>query len=235
MKGSIIFFSILVLLISITACDQQIKQENTKEKTMKVAKESFGKVDDTEVFLFTIRNDKGMIVKITNYGGIVTSILVPDKEGNMGDVVLGFDDLQSYLNGHPYFGAIVGRYGNRIAKGKFNVEGEEYSLAINNGPNHLHGGIKGFDKVIWNPIILEGNDIAGLELTYTSPDMEEGYPGNLKTSVSYILTNNNELKVIYHAVTDKATPINLTHHSYFNLGASHSNALDHVLTIAADR
>ena len=176
-----------------------------------------------------------MSVKITNYGGIVTSIVTPDKEGKLADVVLGFDDLQSYVDGHPYFGSIVGRYGNRIANAKFSIDGVEYSLAANNGPNHLHGGNKGFDKVMWEAKEKAFSDTASLRLRYLSPDGEEGYPGNLRVMVSYSLTSENELIIDYKASTDKSTPINLTHHSYFNLGGTQENVLDHMLTISSNK
>lgn len=202
---------------------------------MKITKEKFGEADGKEVMLYTMTNDNGMSVKITNYGGIVTSLIVPDKDGKPTDVVLGFDDLQSYLDGHPNFGCIVGRYANRIAKGKFSIDGEEYTLAINNAPNHLHGGVKGFDKVVWEAKEKSSEESATLILKYTSPDGEEGYPGNLKMRVAYVLTQDNELKVIYQAETDKATPVNLTHHSYFNLGGTQDNAMDHILTIASQK
>lgn len=202
---------------------------------MNITKEAFGTIDTSEVFLFTLSNGKGMTVKITNYGGIVTSIVVPDREGKPADVVLGFDNLQQYLEGHPYFGCIVGRYGNRISEGRFTLDGTEYTLAINNGPNHLHGGIKGFDKVVWDAIPEAYHDSAVLKLHYISKDMEEGYPGNLDAEVTYILTGENELKIHYRALTDKATPVNLTHHSYFNLSGGLENALGHMLSIAADK
>jgi len=187
--------------------------------------------------LYTLTNGKGMTVKITNYGGIVTSIVVPDSAGNPGDVVLGFDSLSGYLQqGVPYFGALVGRYGNRIAKGSFKLDGKEYKLATNNGPNHLHGGIKGFDKVVWQAEEVNNGQEPGLKLTYQSKDGEEGYPGNLSVTVVYTLTQNSELKIDYTATTDKATPVNLTNHSYFNLAAGKAeNALQHQITINADR
>ncbi|MDT8393209.1 MAG: aldose epimerase family protein [Bacteroidales bacterium] len=234
MKSFIKLIPAITLIILLTGCMQRMNEQST-EKSMKITKEIFGQLDTTEVYLFTLSNSNGMTVRITNYGGIVTSLLVPDKEGKLADVVLGFDSLQSYLDGHPYFGSIVGRYGNRIAKGKFSIDGEEYTLATNNGPNHLHGGLRGFDKVVWDAETIENNDSAALILIYNSPDMEEGYPGNLKARVSYILNNDNELKIRYFATTDKATPINLTHHSYFNLSGSAQNALDHILMIDADK
>lgn len=234
MKSFVRSIPAITLIILLTGCMQRMNDEST-EKTMKITKETFGQLDKTEVYLYTLINHNGMTVRITNYGGIVTSVLVPDKEGNFADVVLGFDSLQPYLDGHPYFGSIVGRYGNRIAKGKFNIDGEEYTLATNNGPNHLHGGLRGFDKVIWDAETIESNDSAALVLSYKSPDMEEGYPGNLNARVSYNLNNDNELRIRYFATTDKATPVNLTHHSYFNLSGSPQNALDHILMIDADK
>lgn len=186
-----------------------------------------------EMKTFVLKNSKGMEVHVINYGGIVTKMLVPDRDGKIADVVLGFDKAEDYQKHpeHPYFGAIIGRYGNRIAKGKFTLDGKEYKLAVNNGPNHLHGGIKGFDKVFWD--VKEGKNT--LSLSYTSKDGEEGYPGNLKVNVTYTLTDNNELKIDYVATTDKATPVNLTNHSYFNLSADKSQSiLNHELMINAD-
>jgi aldose 1-epimerase len=208
------------------------QQTNKATTSMNVTKEVFGKTGDgTEVYLYTLTNDNGMTVKITNYGAIITSIITKDKEGNPGDVALGFDNLEGYLNEHPFFGAVAGRYANRIKKGKFTLDGKEYTLATNNGPNHLHGGNKGFDKVVWTP--EEVNN--GLKLTYVSKDGEEGYPGNLTSTVTYVLNDNNELRISYTAQTDKATPVNLTNHSYFNLAAGKAkNALDHVIFINAD-
>jgi aldose 1-epimerase len=171
-----------------------------------------------------------------SYGAIVVSLEVPDRNGKLADITLGFDTLEEYLKGHPYFGAIVGRYGNRIGKGKFTLNGIEYQLATNNGENHLHGGIKGFDKVVWDaePVTQKGS--AGVKLSYLSKDGEEGYPGNLHCTVTYTLTDKDELKVSYHAHTDKATPVNLTHHSYFNLASQGSrDILDHILMLNADK
>jgi aldose 1-epimerase len=200
-------------------------------------KQSFGKTPDgTEVFLYTLRNKSGMEARITNYGGIVVSVLTKDRNGKAADIVLGFDSLSSYIKDTPYFGALVGRYGNRIGKGTFQLGGVKYTLAINNGANHLHGGLKGFDKVVWS--VDEKASIPGesLALTYLSKDGEEGYPGNLSVRVVYTVTNNNELKIDYSASTDKATVLNLTHHSYFNLaGAGTGPILDHELFIDAAR
>ncbi|SDK20907.1 aldose 1-epimerase [Catalinimonas alkaloidigena] len=184
--------------------------------------------------LYTLTNANGVRVSITNYGGIVTSLLTPDRDGRLGDVVLGFDRLDGYLQDNvPYFGAIIGRYGNRIARGTFTLNGQTYTLAVNNGPNHLHGGTQGFDKVVW-----QAEEVADqvLKLTYTSPDGEEGYPGTLQVTVVYTLTPDNALKMEYWAQTDKATPVNLTNHSYFNLTAGKApDVLNHTLLIDADR
>ena len=199
-----------------------------------VDQETFGQTDGgVSVDLFTLTNNNGHTVKITNYGGIITSLLVPDKNGNLEDIVLGFDDLQSYLDGHPYFGAIVGRYANRIGGGIFELEGVLYSLAANDGNNHLHGGIKGFDKVVWDPEPFKGENEVGIKLSYLSKDMEEGYPGNLNVKVTYRLTNENQLMIDYLAETDKACPVNLTHHGYFNLTGGKQNILNHEIMIKA--
>lgn len=186
------------------------------------------------VELITLANRTGMTVRVMTYGGIIVSLEVPDRGGTPGDVVLGYDSLAGYLGDSPYFGAIVGRYGNRIAKGRFTLNGTEYQLATNNGPNHLHGGVRGFDKVVWAAEPFQGQSGVGVRLTHTSPDGDEGYPGTLRASVTYTLTDRNELIVDYEATTDRATLVNLTQHSYFNLAGS-GNILDHVLTIAADR
>ena len=202
-----------------------------------VRKESFGKTSDGQpVDIYTLTNSRGAEAKITNYGGIITSLKVADRNGKLGDVVLGFDNLDAYLKGGPYFGAIIGRYGNRIAKGRFTLNGHEYTLAVNNGENHLHGGIKGFDKVVWAAQPLKIPNGAALQLTYMSKDGEEGYPGNLSVTVIYTLTNTNDLKIDYSATTDKDTVINLTSHSYFNLaGQGNGDILNHQLLINARR
>jgi aldose 1-epimerase len=176
-----------------------------------------------------------MKVDITTYGGILTSIVVPDRNGKLGDVALGFDNLDDYMKKSPYFGCIVGRYGNRIAKGKFTLNDKTYTLAVNNDPNHLHGGIVGFDKVVWQAEEIKDSDHVGLKLSYLSKDGEEGYPGNLSVTVTYLLTNGNEIKILYEATTDQPTLCNLTNHSYFNLAdGGASPILDHILTIDAD-
>ena len=199
---------------------------------------NFGKTEDgTPVELYTLTNAHGMKAKIMTYGGILTELDVPDRDGKMGDVVLGFDNLKGYLAGHPYFGAIVGRVANRIAKGKFTLDGKEYKLAVNNGPNSLHGGLKGFDKVVWK---AEPSDVAGRGGAEAHL-RQQGRRGRLSRQPdgrrsTYTLTNDNELKIDYTATTDKATPVNLTNHSYFNLaGPGSGDILDHELTIAADK
>jgi len=221
----IVFFIFMIRIIGCTA------KRSTK---MIIEKEIFGKTSDgTLIDLYTLINANRVEVKITNYGGIVVSIKVPDRNGTMGDVVLGYDQLDGYLENNPYFGAIIGRYGNRIAKGRFSLNGIEYTLAQNNGENHLHGGIKGFDKVVWKVKEIHKNDGVGLELRYSSKDGEEGYPGNLTVTVIYMLTKDDELKIEYKAITNKETIVNLTNHSYFNLRGS-GDILEHELMIRAD-
>jgi aldose 1-epimerase len=199
-------------------------------------KEKFGSVQGNAVTLYTLTNSNGLEVRATNFGGIIVSVRTPDKQGRMDDIVLGFDDLQGYLDNKPYFGAIIGRYANRIAAARFTLDGVQYSLAANNGPNSLHGGIKGFNKVVWSAEPFENSTGVGLIFTYTSKDGEEGYPGNLRAKVTYTLTDQNELTFDYEAMTDKATPVNLTQHSYFNLaGDGRGDILGHELTLNADR
>jgi aldose 1-epimerase len=205
--------------------------------TVKISKAPFGKTSDGKpVAIYTLTNPGGMEAKITNYGGIVTQLHVPDRNGQLGDVVLGYDKLSSYIKASPYFGCIAGRYANRIAKGRFSIEGTEYQLAVNNGDNHLHGGKVGLDKRVWNAKEVRGIGRAGIELSYLSPDGEEGYPGNLDCKVTYWLSVQNELEIQYEATTDKATHINLTHHSYFNLaGAGSGDILNHEVELFADK
>ena len=207
-------------------------QEDSVQKT------DFGKLEDgTAIEQYTLRNSKGVVAKIITYGATLTELWVPDKNGKSGDVVLGFDNLQGYLSpSDPYFGATIGRYGNRIAKGKFTLDGKEYSLPINNGPNSLHGGIRGFSRRVWKAEPVQVAHGAAVRFSYASKDGEEGYPGNLTVSVLYELTDENALKIMYRAKTDKATPVNLTNHSYFNLaGAGNGNILDETLWIDADK
>ena len=204
--------------------------------TRELRRAPFGRTADGQpVELFTLTNAHGIEVRLTNYGGIITSLKAPDRSGRFDDIVLGYDSLNGYLRNSPYFGAIVGRYGNRIAKGRFTLDGTTYRLAVNNGPNSLHGGIRGFDKVVWNAEPFRSDGIEGVALEYTSADMEEGYPGTLRARVTYTLTDDNRLIVDYHATSDKPTPVNLTQHSYWNLAGDGSrDILSHVLTINAD-
>jgi aldose 1-epimerase len=200
-----------------------------------VQKADFGKTDDgTVVEIYTLTNAKGVKAKITTYGATLTELWVPDRTGKLGDVVTGFSTLDGYLKGHPYFGSTVGRVANRIAGGKFTLEGKEYTLAVNNGPNHLHGGKVGFDKRVWKATPKASADGPAVEFTYTSPDGEEGYPGTLQVAVTYTLTAKNTLRIDYRATTDKATPVNLTNHAYFNL-AGKGNILNHQLTLNCSR
>lgn len=206
------------------------------EAKQKIRKQAFGRTaEGTPVELYTLTNARGAEVKIMTYGASVVTIRVPDREGKLDDVVLGYDGLDGYLKNNPYFGGTIGRYGNRIAKGRFTLDGHEYSLTRNDGENHLHGGALGFDKVVWKAKATKGKEGVALKLTRLSRDGEEGYPGNLSVTVVYTLTDQNELKMEYWATTDKPTIVNLTHHSYFNLaGARGSDILGHELTINAD-
>jgi len=200
-------------------------------------KSAFGKMKDGQpVGLYTLTNTGGMEVAITNYGGVVVSIKAPDRSGKFADVVLGFDTFDAYLNNTPFFGALVGRYGNRIAKARFTLDGHEYHLAANDNGNTLHGGLKGFDKRLWNAKDVSTKEVPALELTYLSKDGEEGFPGNLSVTVTYSLTPKNELKIDYAATTDKDTVLNLTNHSYFNLaGQGEGDILSHLMMINGDR
>jgi aldose 1-epimerase len=234
---AIVIVLILWVLFSPRAAADPEKGSGTARERGRIQEIDFGKTPDgTPVQLYVLRNANGMTAKIMNYGAILTELDVPDKNGKLGDVVLGFDDLKGYLAGHPYFGATVGRVANRIAKGKFTLDGKEYKLATNNGPNALHGGIKGFDKVVWKAEPKNLGDALSVQFTYHSPDGEEGYPGNLTAVVTYTLTDKNELRIDYKATTDKATPVNLSNHSYFNLaGPGSGDILGHELMLAADR
>jgi aldose 1-epimerase len=206
-----------------------------KARNMAVTQTVFGKLPDgTTADLFTLRNKNGMEARITNYGGIITHLFTPDRNGQMGDVVLGFDSLSRYVKGNPFFGALVGRYGNRIANAKFTLDGQTYALAANNGANSLHGGLKGFDKVLWKADVIEGQ--TAIRLQYLSKDGEEGFPGNLNTEVIYRLTDDNALEIEYKATTDKPTIVNLTNHSYFNLSAGKvADVLGHEGKFEADK
>ena len=218
----------LLSLMGISGCNKVTKQHST------IYKDHFGETTDGKsVERYTLSNPSGMRVQIITFGGIITTIEVPDKNGEIQDVALGFKTLKDYEKSSPYFGALIGRFGNRIANGKFNLDGKQYSLVQNNGENHLHGGTKGFDKVIWTAEPQVINDLAQLKLSYVSKDMEEGYPGNLNVEVLYTLTTENTLEVEYKASTDKKTIINLTQHTYFNLSGD-IDILDHELMLNAD-
>jgi aldose 1-epimerase len=207
----------------------------TAQQKGQIIVKSFGSAPDgSEVSLYTLRNNAGAEVGICNYGGLVIFLKVPDRNGKFADVVLGYDNLPDYIKDTPYFGALIGRYGNRIAKGKFTLDGKEYTLAVNNGPNALHGGLKGFDKVVWEPRLLASLEGPSLELLYVSKDGEEGYPGTLSVKAVYTLTEDNALRLEYTATTDKDTVVNLTHHSYFNL-AGKDDILNHQVMIPADK
>ncbi len=231
MAKAVVFISLGVVLFGAIMM-ASVSADDAKKAG--ITKSEFGKLPDgTVIDAYTLTNAKGMKAKVITYGAILTELDVPDKSGKMGDVVLGFDNLKGYLDGHPYFGATVGRVANRIAKGKFTLDGKEYKVAVNNGPNHLHGGLKGLDKVVWKAQITQTSDVAAVKFTYTSPDGEEGYPGKLTIAVTYSLANDNALRIDYEAKTDKATPVNLTNHSYFNLAGS-GDILGHELTLMGD-
>lgn len=224
-------FSILttfVLIMILQSCS------NKKESNMNKM-ELFGNLKDgREVYSFTLRNKNGMQMQVINYGATIVSLTAPDRHGKLEDIVLGYDSIQGYENGDSYFGAIVGRYGNRIAKGKFILDGIEYQLATNNGSNHLHGGTIGFNKVLWN--VEDNQNNTSITFSYMSVDMEQGYPGKVDLTVTYTLTDNNELKIEYKGTTDKTTILNPTHHSYFNLtGDPNKTILNHELQIKADK
>ncbi len=236
MKPYLLLFGVLM-----AACQSPSPQENEQttmqETANPIPKESFGTGPDGQaVDIYTLTNEDGMEAKITNYGGIVTSLKVKDAQGNFDDVVLGFDNLQDYIDNNPFFGALVGRYGNRIAKGEFTLDGTTYELAKNNMGNHLHGGPKGFDKVVWSAESRESDKGQQLILNYISPDGDQGFPGKLTTQVTYTLTDDNVLRINYEATTDKKTIVNLTNHSYFNLtGDPTQTVLKHEVMLNADQ
>lgn len=232
-----LLLALVVCLVSgSTGCSTANPRNSSKIQTtpMKIEESIFGKMPDgSSVRLYTIRNSRGMVVKVTEYGLIITEIHVPDRNGRNGNVVLGFDNLERYLKGHPFFGAIAGRVANRIARGSFTLDSRTHTLAVNNGVNHLHGGLKGFDKRVWkNAGIQIADGKASITFTYTSVDGEEGYPGNLTVVVTYTVTDGNEIRIDYQATTDQATPVNLTNHSYFNLAGS-GDILGHELQLSA--
>ncbi|MFV8335016.1 aldose epimerase family protein [Flavobacterium sp. RSP29] len=220
--------------------DKKVEKPTTEAKAtapVTIEKSLYGTTPKGEkIDSYKLKNQKGMEVNIITYGGIISSLKVPNKAGKSEEVVLGFNSLEQYMKPNPYFGALIGRYGNRIAKGKFTLDGKEYALAVNNDPNALHGGPEGFHRVVWTAEEAKSGDNASLKLKYVSKDMEEGYPGNLTVFVTYTLNNDNSLDVVYEATTDKKTVVNLTQHSYFNLSSDFSKAiLDHEITIDADK
>jgi len=233
---------VVVAAFGVVACSTPNGGESEPTRTTASAQPApaitvapFGKVDDTPVQLYTLTNKNGLVAKITNYGAIVTELHVPDRNGTLADIVLGFESLDSYVKGHPYFGAIVGRVANRIRNAEFTLAGKRYTLEANDKPHHLHGGRKGWDKVVWSAMPIDTAEGSALELTYVSKDGEEGYPGTVTAKTIYTLTNDNELKVNMEATTDKTTLVNMAHHSYWNLGGHNSGTiLDHELTLYAD-
>lgn len=209
----------------------------TSETKGNISKAGFGAMPDgTAIEIYTLKNAKGMEARICTYGGIVVSLTAPDRNGRFGDIVLGYDNLDGYRTNSPYFGALIGRYGNRIGGAKFTLDGKTCTLAANNGPNTLHGGLKGFDKVVWTAKPLDGSSGPALQLTYVSKDGEEGFPGTLSVTAVYTLTDQNELRLDFTATTDKPTVCNLTHHSYFNLrGQGDGDILGHEVYINSDK
>jgi aldose 1-epimerase len=212
------------ILLGVAACDK--KSETEPNVT------SFGQIDGKDVRLFTLTNASGASVSLTEYGATVVDLIVPDRDGKLADVALGFDDLNGFVTkGNPYMGAIAGRYANRIAKGRFTLDGRDYQLTVNDGENHLHGGLKGFDKLVWKGEKLGDKSVL---FKLQSPDGDQGYPGKLNLEVTYTFSDSNELRIDYKAVTDKPTIINVTNHTYFNLaGQNHGDIRDHLLTLAA--
>lgn len=233
-RYSVVLRTVVVAFTVLSILGLTLVTRNTAMAANHIQKSTYGKTaDGIAVDEYTLTNANKMEVKIITYGGIITSLKVPDRNGQLASVVLGFNKLGDYETKNPFFGALIGRYGNRIAKGKFTLDGKEYTLATNNAPNTLHGGNKGYDKVVWTAKEVSG---PGLELTYLSKDGEEGYPGNLSVKVVYSLTDKNELHIDYSATTDKATVVNLTHHSYFNMAGNGSGSVnDQILTINADK
>jgi len=230
------FIAMAFTLAACSAPSESPSQPASPAAAPEVQKAAFGTTKEgAAVEIYTLTNRNAVTARVMTYGATLTELLVPDKAGTPGNIVLGFDTVEPYLAGVPYFGCTVGRVGNRIAKGAFTLNGRTYTLATNNGPNHLHGGIKGFDKVVWKAEVVPSSGGQAVKFTYRSPDGEEGYPGNLDAAVVYTLTDANELRLDYTATTDKATPVNLTNHSYFNLaGDGVGTILDHVMMIAAD-
>ena len=231
------FVLIIISFFFLGNCKNPKNDNKMRKNKVSITKSFYGKTkDNKKVDLYSFKNENGMQIDIINYGGIITSLKVPDKNGETEDIVLGYNKLEDYINENPYFGSIIGRYGNRIAKGKFNLNGNQYTLATNNDENHLHGGNIGFDKVIWDAETKINSNSSSLILKYLSRDMEEGYPGNLYTTVTYKITNDNSVEIKYEAQTDKTTVINLTQHSYFNLsGDFNQSILNHKVKINANQ
>ena len=231
------FVLIIISFFFLGNCKNPKNDNKMRKNKVSITKSFYGKTkDNKKIDLYSFKNKNGMQVDIINYGGIITSLKVPDKNGETENIVLGYNKLEDYINENPYFGSIIGRYGNRIAKGKFNLNGNQYTLATNNDENHLHGGDIGFDKVIWEAETKINSNSSSLILKYLSRDMEEGYPGNLYTTVTYKITNDNSVEIKYEAQTDKTTVINLTQHSYFNLsGDFNQSILNHKVKINANQ
>ncbi len=245
MKKICLAFCLTVALLAVLSALYSCKSQSVADKTtqqkgkakMKTKKELFGKLQDGRgIELYTLTNSTGLKVRLMTYGATLVSLEVPDQDGQFADITLGHDSIEGYITSSPYFGSIVGRYGNRIAKGQFTLNGIEYQLATNDGENHLHGGARGFDKVVWKAEPMQSEGTVSVKFSYLSKDGEEGYPGNLSVTVIYTLTDDNELKISYEAETDKPTPVNLTHHSYFILaGQGEGDILGHELMLNADK
>jgi aldose 1-epimerase len=236
MRLCLCLLAALTLAASAPADEPASKKPRSPQK-MSLKKSSFGKTESgQEAQLFTCTNKNGLVLKLTDYGATVVAVETPDREGKLANINLGFDSVKGFEGQHPYFGSTVGRFANRIAGGKFTLDGKEYTLAKNNGPNHLHGGIKGFNRVMWKAEPVETEEEVGVRFTYLSPDGEEGYPGAMTVTALYTLNNKDELKMEFTATTDKPTVVNLTNHNYWNLqGAYTGSILDHVLMIAAEK
>ena len=243
LSRGILPLSLVIGLTWTTACQPRAAQPSaqspsqTPEGKMQLTQENFGKTSDGQpVKLYTCTNATGLVLKLTDYGALIVSLMVPDRDGQLANVTLGFPSLEGYLQRHPYFGATVGRYCNRIGGGQFTLEGKTYKLATNDGPNHLHGGVRGFDRYVWNAEPISTEDAVGVKFTRLSPDGEEGYPGNVQATATYTLNRDNELRMEFSATTDAPCPVNLTNHSYWNLAGSGSGTiLNHALSIAADQ
>lgn len=237
MRNVVFRYVIVVLILILSVCYASFSQSCLASvATSSIHQTEFGQMPDgRKVYQYTLSNKNGMKIKIMNFGAALTSVIVPDRKGSFADVTLGYNNFNKYLCENPYFGGIVGRFGNRIANGRFKIDGVEYVLNTNNNGQHLHGGIKGFDRVLWNSEQFRNKTGIGVKLTYSSKDGEENYPGNLNVTVSYTLTNNNEINIDYLAVTDKATPVNLTQHGYWNLsGQGNGDILKHIMHIDAN-